>query len=103
MELAMSVYLIAQIQIHDRVRYAAYVSGFMDIFTKHNGKLLSVDEAPETLEGEWPFTRTVLLAFPSMDDADAWYHSDEYQELAQHRYAASKANMVMIKGRDGDT
>lgn len=98
----MSVYLIAQLQIHDRERYAAYVSGFMDIFTKYNGKLSAVDEAPETLEGEWPFTRTVLLAFPSKDDADFWYHSDEYQELAQHRYTASKANIVMIKGRDGD-
>lgn len=98
----MSVYLIAQLQIHDRERYAAYVSGFMDILTKYNGKLLSVDEAPETLEGEWPFTRTVLLAFPNKIDADSWYHSDEYQELAQHRYMASKANMVMVKGRDSD-
>ena len=99
---AMSAHPIAQIQIHERERVAAYTSGFMDIFAKYNGKLLAVDEAPQALEGEWAFTRTVLLRFPSKDDADSWYHSDEYQELAQHRYAASEANIVMVKGLGGD-
>lgn len=98
----MSVYLIAQIQIHDREKYADYEAGFMDIFAKYNGNLLAVDEAPQALEGEWDFTRTVLLEFPSKGDADDWYRSDEYQALAQHRYAASDANVVAIQGLDAD-
>ena len=98
----MSVYLIAQIQIHDREKYADYEAGFMDIFAKYNGNLLAVDEAPQTLEGEWDFTRTVLLAFPSKGDADDWYRSDEYQALAQHRHAASDANIAVIQGLDVD-
>ncbi|MCB1644646.1 MAG: DUF1330 domain-containing protein [Pseudomonadales bacterium] len=96
----MSVYLLAQISIHDPDRYTQYGNGFMDIFSKYNGKLLSVDEAPETMEGEWPYTRTVLIEFPSRDDARAWYDSEEYQALASHRFAASDANIVMIKGLD---
>ena len=94
----MPVYLVAQLEIHDRKRYAVYGGGFMDIFTRYNGKLLAVDESPELLEGEWAFTRTVLLEFPSKEDADSWYHSNEYQELAQHRYAASEGNLILIEG-----
>lgn len=96
----MSVYLIAQINIRDREGYALYENGFMDIFARYRGKLLSVDESPETLEGEWPATRTVLIEFPSREDADAWYHSEAYQTLAQHRHAASEGNIVVVRGFD---
>ena len=94
----MSVYLIAQINIANREGYSAYESGFMDIFAQYDGKLLSVDESPDILEGECAFTRTVLIEFPSKASADAWYHSEAYQALAQHRFAASDGNIIMIKG-----
>ena len=93
----MTVYLIAQLKIHDRERYAEYESGFIDIFSQYKGTLLSVDEAPGRLEGEWDFTRTVLIQFPTKDDADAWYYSTEYQNLVKHRFAASDGNIVMIR------
>ena len=94
----MSVYLIAQLNIHDRVTYAKYGSAFMDIFTRYGGKLLSVEEAPLVIEGEWGYTRTVLLEFPSQEQARAWYESEDYQAIAQHRRSASAANLVLIRG-----
>ena len=95
----MPAYLIAQLNIHDRATYAKYGSAFMDIFSPYGGRLLSVDEAPEVLEGEWGYTRTVLLEFPSEEQAHAWYGSADYQAIAQHRRAASTANVVLIRGR----
>jgi len=77
---------------------ASYGAGFMDIFQRYEGRLLSVEESPQTLEGAWDYTRTVLIEFPSEAQAKAWYHSDVYQALAQHRYAAADANIVMING-----
>lgn len=94
----MAVYLIAQITIHDRARYEEYGSGFMEIFSKYDGKLLAVDEAPEIMEGEWDYTRTVLIEFPSSEQAKRWYNSEEYQSLAQHRFASADASIAMIKG-----
>ena len=96
----MTVYILAQIQIHDRDRYADYEAGFIDIFSRYQGRMLSVDEAPEILEGEWPHTRTVLIEFPNSDEAHAWYASDEYQLLARHRFAASVGHIALIKGLD---
>ena len=96
----MTVYLVAQITIHDRAGYGEYEAGFMEIFSRYGGKLQAVEEAPEVLEGEWPCTRTVLIGFPSRDDALAWYRSEEYQALAKHRFAASQGNLVLINGLD---
>ena len=94
----MSAYLIATLNITDRDRYSSYEAGFMDIFNRFHGRLLSVDENVETLEGEWTYTRTVLVAFPSKEDALAWFQSDDYQALADHRKAASTGSIVMLQG-----
>ena len=94
----MSVYLIAQITIHDRAGYGDYEAGFMEVFAQFKGELLAVDENAKTIEGDWNCTRTVLLKFPSEADAEAWYHSEAYQALAQHRFAASAGNIALVQG-----
>ncbi|MDG1135087.1 MAG: DUF1330 domain-containing protein [Pseudomonadales bacterium] len=94
----MTTYVTAQINIHDREKYAQYEQGFMEIFASYEGKMLAVDEAPEVWEGQWSYTRTVLIEFPSAQAAKSWYSSDEYQQLAAHRWVASTANIAMIEG-----
>jgi uncharacterized protein (DUF1330 family) len=93
----MAVYTIALLNISDRNEYAKYEQGFMEIFNRYSGKLLAVDEAPVVLEGTWPHTRTVLIEFPSQAEFDRWYHSDAYQALAKHRFAASHASIAVVK------
>jgi len=93
----MAVYLIAQLKIHDRAEYAKYEAGFMEIFEKSGGTLLSVEEGPRVLEGDWPFTRTVLAQFPTEAAAMAWYRSPAYQQLVQHRFNASEGNLILIR------
>ena len=94
----MSVYVIALIDISDRERYSQYEQGFMEIFQEHEGQILAVEESPQIKEGAWPHTRTVLLEFPSSNALDRWYHSEAYQQLAQHRFAASHAHIAVIQG-----
>ena len=43
---------------------------------------------------------SVLIEFPSEQDARAWYESEEYQAIAQHRFASSEGNLAMVKGLD---
>lgn len=94
----MSVYAVALITIHDRDEYERYAQGFMGIFARYSGRLLAVDEAPRVLEGNWPWTRTVLIEFPDQGALDAWYASEEYQALARHRHAASNAAIAVLRG-----
>ena len=94
----MPVYVVAQITITDRTRYDAYQAGFPEVFAKYRGELLAVDESPRVVEGEWPCTRTVLIRFPDEDEVTRWYTSPEYQAIAQHRFAASQTNAVLVTG-----
>ncbi|MEM9624308.1 MAG: DUF1330 domain-containing protein [Pseudomonadota bacterium] len=94
----MSVYLIATININDRDTYARYEAGFMEIFSQYNGTMLAVDDNARTMEGQWDYTRTVLVQFPSAAEADAWFHSEAYQDIARYRREASVGNIVMLNG-----
>lgn len=94
----MSTYIVANLTIHDRDGYRVYEEGFMDVFRRYEGRMLAVDEHCTALEGEHPFTRTVIIEFPSEAAARAWYDSDAYQALAEHRHASSDGNIVMLTG-----
>jgi uncharacterized protein (DUF1330 family) len=96
----MSAYIIALIEIHDRDEYNKYQAGFREIFSKYNGEILVVEETPTVLEGEWPHTRTVVLRFADENEAKRWYESEQYQALAQYRFRASHANVILAKGRN---
>jgi uncharacterized protein (DUF1330 family) len=92
----MAVYIIAQIQIHDRAEYDRYSDGFLEVFARFKGELLAVSEDPAVIEGEWPYTRTVVIRFPDADEARRWYESPEYQAIAQHRFHGAKTNAVLV-------
>lgn len=96
----MACYFIARIDVHDADRYQRYLQGAGSLLERFGATVLAVDETTTVLEGEWPATRTVLLAFPDEATANAWYTSPEYRLLAQHRYAASSGDAVLVKGRE---
>ena len=94
----MTVYIVAKITISDRESYANYEHGFMPVFSLFEGTLLSVEESPHILEGDWACTRTVLIAFPDKDRALAWYNSQEYQAILPHRHKGAKAHIAILEG-----
>ena len=61
----MSSYFVALINIDDQTRYEQYLAGFDEVFEQYNGRVVSVDDSPRVLEGEWPAARTVLIRFPT--------------------------------------
>ena len=94
----MPVYIIGSIAIRDWDEYTKYQDGFAEIFSRYEGELLAVSDQPEVIEGEWPFTRAVVLRFPDAAEARRWYDSPEYQDLARHRWRASEASIVAVEG-----
>lgn len=93
----MSVYILSRLTIHDRLEYEKYESQFDDVFSKFDGKLLSVDEEPLVLAGEWEATRSVVIEFPSKESAFAWMQSDAYQAISTHRDAGSTLSSILVK------
>ena len=58
---------------------------------------LAVYGALTPLEGESP-DGVVILKFPTVDDAKAWYYSPEYQAAALHRRNAAAYRAVIVEG-----
>ncbi|HYV56733.1 MAG TPA: DUF1330 domain-containing protein [Candidatus Nitrosopolaris sp.] len=94
----MSVYVVAQMSIHDRARYDRYVSRFMGVLAGFDGRLLAADEAPTVLEGTWPHQKVVLLEFPDRRAFERWASSPEYTEIARDRIAATTGCVVLMSG-----
>ena len=58
---------------------------------------LAVYGAQTPLEGKAP-DGVVVLQFPSVEDAKAWYFSPEYQAAAAHRRKAADYRAVIVEG-----
>ena len=97
----MSAYMIAQIDIFDPDEYQNYLAGFMPVFERYGGELLATSKnETEVIEGEWAYSRTVIMKFPSVAKAQEWHHDPEYIKLAVHRHRSAKANLVLVDGVD---
>lgn len=51
----------------------------------------------ETLEGR-AADGVVLLEFPALEDAKAWYQSPEYQAAAEHRRKGANYRVLLLGG-----
>lgn len=94
----MSVYFMASIRINSEQDYQLYLDRSEEVFARYKGSYLSVDNNPEVLEGEWKYSRVVLIRFEKQEDFDAWYRSEEYQDILKHRLFAAECDTILIHG-----
>jgi uncharacterized protein (DUF1330 family) len=52
----------------------------------------------DTIEGERYGNQTVVVESPSVEVAQTWYHSPEYQAVIGMRLAAAQSNAIIISG-----
>ena len=94
----MTAYLIADVTITNPEGYAAYRPLAAASVAKHGGRFVARGGAVESLEGDWSPSRIVILEFPSMDAARAWYNSPDYQEALKVRRANSTGQVILVEG-----
>jgi uncharacterized protein (DUF1330 family) len=94
----MSVYFIANIKINDPEIYEKYLKSCDAVFAKYNGEYLAVDERPAILEGDWNYTKVVLIRFQSHADLRRWYESEEYQKILEFRLTSAQCDTLIVNG-----
>jgi uncharacterized protein (DUF1330 family) len=96
----MPAYAIAHLrtpQINDEVLdYIERIQSTMDPF---DGRFLVHGGEVEVIEGEWPGT-IVILEFPDVDAARAWYESPANQEIHPQRTGNIDGDALVVKGVD---
>ena len=91
------VFMVANLEVADAERYREYEKGFFPILKKHGGEFFTFDDKPATLEGTSPPPgRLVIFRFPSEAAARAWYEDPDYQQLSEHRRAATTLHFLTL-------
>ncbi|GAC1529431.1 MAG: DUF1330 domain-containing protein [Acidimicrobiales bacterium] len=96
----MPAFVLAEIDVVDPDAYESYKALASASVTAFGGAYRVRGGAVEVFEGEAPTGRVVVLEFPDMEAARAWYYSDGYQAAAAIRQAASRGRMFLIDGVD---
>ena len=94
----MSAYIIANVDVRDTKAYDEYRAQVPATVKKYGGEFIVRGGKWESLEGEPLMPRLVVLKFPSVEQAKAWYNSPEYDGPKKLRQSASKGNVVVVEG-----
>lgn len=94
----MPAYIIVDVKINNPEEYEEYKKHTPGSLAKYEGKFLSRGGATVELEGDWKPGRVVILEFPSMEKAKAWWNSPEYAPAKLIRQRASTTRMIAVEG-----
>ncbi|TFY97137.1 DUF1330 domain-containing protein [Ramlibacter humi] len=93
-----SAYILANIDVTDPQQYEEYKKYSTLAMQAHGAEVCVRGGAVKVLEGDWSPRRVVLLKFPSVEKAQAFYDSTEYGRAKKAREGAAVMRMVLIEG-----
>lgn len=96
----MPAYLIARVQVQDKAAYEEYKRLAAAAIEKFDGRYRARGGTTVTLEGEEEKNRVVVVEFPSLERARAWYRSPEYQKAIAARAGCATGQFVLVDGLD---
>jgi uncharacterized protein (DUF1330 family) len=94
----MSAYVVVQVDVKDAVRYENYKKMVPPSLEKFGGRFIVRGGATHTMEGDWAPRRFVILEFPSVEQAKAWWASPEYAEAKALRQATAESQLIIAEG-----
>jgi uncharacterized protein (DUF1330 family) len=94
----MKAYIIVDVKITNPTLYDGYRKLTPPSLEAFEGKFIVRGGITETLEGDWQPGRIVVVEFPSLERAKAWWSSDGYAPAKAIRQAASITRMIMVEG-----
>jgi len=93
-------YWIGDLEVTDPESYKAYQAFVRPFIAANGGRFLVRGGQQTVVEGEMT-PRSVVIEFPSYQQALDVYRSTEYQQGMQLRLNASRANIAIVEGFDG--
>ncbi len=100
----MSGYFILLVDINDHDRYAEYARAVPLTYARYGGRMAIRGPVVEVVEGVLDVredTRLVVLEFDSVDQARAWWTSEDYQRVRELREPpVADARGFLVSGVD---
>jgi uncharacterized protein (DUF1330 family) len=67
-----TVYFNVLLNVEDDAKYAIYAAGFFDIWKAYRGSILAISDEAKSIEGHWPYSRTIIVSFPNEAAFNTW-------------------------------
>jgi uncharacterized protein (DUF1330 family) len=84
-------------RMRNRTEYEVYREKSRPVNASHPLKALALYGQHEVLEGP-AIEGAVILEFPSIETAKAYYHSAAYQDAARHRFLGADYRAFIVEG-----
>jgi uncharacterized protein (DUF1330 family) len=94
----MAAYIVVEVDVRDAARYEDYKRLVPPTLAQYGGRFVVRGGAAETLEGDWSPGRIVIVEFPSVEQARAWWDSAEYAPAKELRQATAHTQMILVEG-----
>jgi uncharacterized protein (DUF1330 family) len=91
-------YVIVEIEVTDPVVYEEYRRQAEASVVAQGGKYIVRGGGKEKLEGDWQPKRLVVLEFPSVAQARAWWNCEEYRAPKKLRQRSANTQMILVEG-----
>ena len=99
----MPAYIVVEVEVEDPIRYEDYKKMVPPSLAAYGGRFLVRGGKVENLEGDWSPKRFVMVEFPSVEQAKAWWDSPEYADAKALRQATAKTQMIVVEGFEQST
>lgn len=94
----MTAYAIAHLQeAAPHLDIAEYIERIVGTFGPHGGRFLVHASPHEVKEGSWP-GHVVVIGFPGIAEARAWWDSAAYQRIAPLRSRHIEGDIILVDG-----
>ncbi len=97
----MSIYVILDIDVHDKEKYLEYQKRVPALIQKHGGRYI-VRGGDIFATGDWKPERIVILEFPSMENLQAFLSNPEYEPVKRFRDESATSRIIAVEGCDKD-
>ena len=94
----MAAYIIGEFEVTDPATYETYRPLAAAAVAKHGGRYLVRGGATVPLDGSRDLKRTIVVEFPSLAEARAFYQSKEYQAALMIRLGSSTGRLFIVEG-----
>lgn len=97
----MKCYAFAELDVTDPSWVRDYIANVTPLVEARGGRYLSRTSQVTRVEGErTPLPGVLLIEWPSREDAEAFYDSDEYRPYRDRRQAGARNEFFLIAGED---
>jgi uncharacterized protein (DUF1330 family) len=90
-------FYISEFEVTDPEGIRPYSAAVESTFTPFGGRYVVRGGQAKALEGE-AAKRIVMIAFPSLEQAHAWYDSPAYRAIRPIRHQSAKSRVFIVEG-----